>query len=53
MKSWAREMVNPTDKVHKTKNRVNKDKVLNAKSPLMFKEIIRKRSSGFNPSGYL
>ena len=40
------------DKVHRIKNRMDKDEVLNAKSPVMFKEVIRKYPLGSNPSGY-
>ena len=43
----------PTDKAYKTKNRVDKDKVLGAKKPIMSKGDIKKYSFGFNPSGYL
>ena len=48
-------MVNPMDKVHKIKNRVDKDKALGAKSPVIFKtnKNIRKYPFGFNPPGYL
>ena len=52
-KSWAREIKIPTNKTHKTKNRVDKNKVLNAKNPLTFKRIIKKHPLGSNPSGYL
>ena len=41
------------DKVHRIKNRVDKDKVLGAKNPVVSKEVMRKYPFGFNPSGYL
>ena len=43
----------PTDKAYKVKNRVNKNKVLSAKKPIIFKRIIKKYPLGFNPSRYL
>ena len=48
-------MENLMNKVHRTKNRVDKDKVLNTKSAAISKtnEVIKKRPLGFNPSGYL
>ena len=52
-KSWAREIKVPTDKAHKVRNRMDKDKVLSVKKPITFKRIIKKRPLGFNPSGYL
>ena len=41
------------NKAYKVKNRVNKDKALNVKKPIMSKGVIRKYPFGFNPSGYL
>ena len=52
IKSRAREIKIPTDKAHRVRNRVNKDKVLSAKKPITFKGVIRKYSLGSNPSGY-
>ena len=54
-KSWAREIANPTDKIYRTKNRVDKDKTLNTKSLVTSKtnETIKKHPLGSNPSGYL
>ena len=43
----------PTDRVNKIKNRVDKDKALGAKSPAMFKEVIKKYPFGFNLFEYL
>ena len=43
----------PTDKAHRVRNRVNKNKALNIKKPITFKGVIKKRPLGFNPSGYL
>ena len=47
--------MNLVDKVHKTKNRVDKDKVLSVKNPAMFKtrKITNKYPFDSNPSGYL
>ena len=42
----------PMDKAHRVRNRVNKNKALNAKKPIASKEIVKKRPLGFNPSGY-
>ena len=48
-------MVNPTNNVHKIKNRVDKNKVLSAKSPAVSKinKVMRKHPFRFNLSGYL
>ena len=46
-------MKNPINRVHRIKNRVDKDEALGAKSLIMSKGAIRKRFFGFNPSGYL
>ena len=46
-------MENPTDRVYKTKNCVDKDKVLGVKSLIVFKGVMRKRFFEFNPSGCL
>ena len=43
----------PTDKAHKVRNRVDKDKVLNVKKPIVSKGVVKKYPFGFNPSGYL
>ena len=51
-KSWARGIKFPTNKAHKVRNRVDKDKVLGVKKPIMFKGIIKKYPLGFNPSRY-
>ena len=52
-KSRAREIKFPTDKAHKVKNRLNKNKALSAKKLIMSKGIIKKYPFGSNPSGYL
>ena len=43
----------PTDKAYKVRNRVDKDKALDAKKPIASKGAMRKYPFGFNPSGYL
>ena len=43
----------PTDKAHRVRNRVDKDKALNIKKPIMFKGVVRKCPLGSNFSGYL
>ena len=53
IKSRAREIKIPTDKAHRIKNRVDKDKALSTKNPTMFKGVIKKHSLESNPSGYL
>ena len=42
----------PTNKAHKVKNYVNKDKVLNIKKSIIFKGIIKKYPLESNPSRY-
>ena len=42
----------PTDKAYRVRNRVDKDKALGIKKPIIFKRVVKKRSFGFNPSGY-
>ena len=42
----------PTDRAHRVRNRVGKDKILSAKKLIISKEIIKKHPLGFNLSGY-
>ena len=42
----------PTDKAFKVRNRVDKDKALNIKKPIISKGVIKKYPFRFNPSGY-
>ena len=51
-KSRAKGIKFPTNKAHKVKNRINKNKALNTKKPIISKGIIKKYPLGFNPSGY-
>ena len=53
IKSRARKIKVPTNKAHRVRNRVDKDKALGVKKPTIFKGIIKKYPFGFNPSGYL
>ena len=41
------------DKAYRVRNRVDKDKALDIKKPIVFKGIVRKCFFGFNSSGYL
>ena len=43
----------PTDKAYRVRNRVDKDKALDVKKPIISKGAVKKRLFGFNPSGYL
>ena len=43
----------PTDKDYRVRNRVNKDKALDTKKPIISKGVIKKYPFGSNPSGYL
>ena len=43
----------PTDKAHKVRNRVDEDKALSAKKPIISKGIVKKYPLRFNPSRYL
>ena len=43
----------PTDRAFKVRNRVDKDKALDIKKPIMFKGVVRKYPFRSNPSGYL
>ena len=43
----------PTDRAHRVRNRMDKDKALDVKKPIMFKGVIKKYSFGFNSFGYL
>ena len=40
------------NKAHRIKNRIDKDKALNIKKPIVSKGVIKKYPLGFNPSGY-
>ena len=51
-KSRAREIKNPTNKVHKIKNRVDKNKPLDTKNPIISKRAIKKHPFGSYPFGY-
>ena len=43
----------PTDKAHKVRNHMDKDKALSVKKPITSKGIIKKYPFKSNPSGYL
>ena len=43
----------PTDKAHRVRNYVDKDKALGIKKPIMSKGVVRKYPLRFNPFKYL